>query len=883
MIVGLAFGNAEGCASTQVGGDSVEPDVTVPSRAEPSQVDPHAGEPRDDGVALEQTPADPPRPPAWSPPPEPLLDGVRGAAQLLARGEAQAALDRLAALDKLDTRPGEAALEPESPEWFQAGAIAGRAYAQLGQWEQAVLALEPRAASKLLAEHVPIDLFGYELARARIAWARALDPSTADLQLRKAADELSKLVRTKPDRIHAAMRVARVQALAHVHGSDAKSSKAAAKRAEQELDKLIVAFPNHPDVGEWMLQRALAKQRAGAGKDALVALRQVAIDRAGEPEATQAWQAYEQLAGELGQAAKPLTTEESLAAGLAARTLRRHERSIALLEPIWSDAEQPTHRHREAGHSLAWSYYKAREFDACADVLGQLYADVPSGDTRTELVRCLDRAGRHDEAIDLWKAVYDGNHGAYGATALWNAITLAIDGGRYQRASELLGEFETRYKSHGSERRWLHAYLPMRLGQYEQARTAFEQLLERGQSGNRERAITYFLGKLELRSDNREIRLRGVHRLQALVSAGDARIGATGVIGGHPIYYGLLARARLLEAGADPGPLPQLPTLDWEERTIGYAETLAVLDEMAREHGAAFSSLVRAQQLFAAGWREEASREVRVAADEFINGRSVYEGGDMPGTRSEALVAGLAWAPEWKHPSALPSRDARKAMRDAETREHLRDDFMRLTWGMQEPYRFAKLTSSEFPFLTRWHLRAFREPIERHAWAREVDPHHLWALMYTESRFRRHVVSHVGARGALQIMPATGRQLAEGLGELPPGGRFDPDTLFDIETNSRLATAYIAELLHKFHGQATFAYASYNGGPSNVARWLISKSLGPTGVQLDEYIEEIPFDETANYARRVMEVHATYTLMYTGKLPVWRNDVDPVCEDNIDY
>jgi soluble lytic murein transglycosylase-like protein len=191
------------------------------------------------------------------------------------------------------------------------------------------------------------------------------------------------------------------------------------------------------------------------------------------------------------------------------------------------------------------------------------------------------------------------------------------------------------------------------------------------------------------------------------------------------------------------------------------------------------------------------------------------------------------------------------------------------------------LTGNELPYRTRWHLRAFREPIERHAWAREVDPHHLWALMYTESRFRRHVVSHVGARGALQIMPWTGRQLSEDLGEIERGDRFDQDILFLIEDNSRLAVAYIDALLEKFHGQPAFAYASYNGGPNNVARWLAAKSRD--GVELDEFIEEIPFEETANYARRVLEVHATYDLIYEGKLPVWSNVVDPVFEDNVDY
>jgi soluble lytic murein transglycosylase-like protein len=377
--------------------------------------------------------------------------------------------------------------------------------------------------------------------------------------------------------------------------------------------------------------------------------------------------------------------------------------------------------------------------------------------------------------------------------------------------------------------------------------------------------------------------LQGVRRLQDLAGQADVELQSRGVGGGFVLYYGLLARERLREAGEDPGPLPELAAIEWEERWIGHADQLELLRTASRDHGDAFSSLVRAEQLFAIGWHEPASRELRVASDEFVNARSTWEGSEMPGGRSESLRAGLAWAPEWDSVRASASRVARKRMRDETQRAALRELFMQLTWATPDPYPFAKLTASDYPYRTRWHLRAYREPIERHAWAREVDPHHLWALMYTESRFRRHVVSHVGARGALQIMPWTGRQLVERLGELEPGGRFDPDVLFEIETNSRLAAYYIDELMTKFHGQAVFAYASYNGGPSNVARWLAGKSQGPNGIGLDEFVEEIPFSETANYARRVMEVHATYELMYRGKLPAWPNTVDPVFEDNISF
>jgi soluble lytic murein transglycosylase len=107
--------------------------------------------------------------------------------------------------------------------------------------------------------------------------------------------------------------------------------------------------------------------------------------------------------------------------------------------------------------------------------------------------------------------------------------------------------------------------------------------------------------------------------------------------------------------------------------------------------------------------------------------------------------------------------------------------------------------------------------------------------------------------------------------------------LYDIDVNAHLAGYYVAELLHKFHGQAPMAYASYNGGPSNVGRWLRAKSQQGAPLELDAFIEEIVFDETYRYTKRVVETSAVYAVLYEGRLPRWSNAVDPVVEDNIAF
>jgi soluble lytic murein transglycosylase-like protein len=254
------------------------------------------------------------------------------------------------------------------------------------------------------------------------------------------------------------------------------------------------------------------------------------------------------------------------------------------------------------------------------------------------------------------------------------------------------------------------------------------------------------------------------------------------------------------------------------------------------------------------------------------------------GPRSEDLVAGLGWKAEWDYPRARSTAAGRRTLREPEPAEALRQGLRALSHDLGEPHAWAKLSErSDGSSRARWHPRAFRASVEREARLRGIEPVHMWSLMYTESRFRRHVVSPVGARGALQIMPWTGYQLAQRLGELPADDRFDPDVLYDIDVNAHLAGYYVAELLHKFHGQAPMAYASYNGGPSNVGRWLRAKSQQGAPLELDAFIEEIVFDETYRYTKRVVETSAVYAVLYEGRLPRWSNAVDPVVEDNIAF
>lgn len=133
----------------------------------------------------------------------------------------------------------------------------------------------------------------------------------------------------------------------------------------------------------------------------------------------------------------------------------------------------------------------------------------------------------------------------------------------------------------------------------------------------------------------------------------------------------------------------------------------------------------------------------------------------------------------------------------------------------------------------------------------------LLALIRQESEFRVDAISRSGARGLMQLMPATARRMSNALG-LPHSTR---RLTADADHNIRLGSEYLARMLERFDGSYIMAVASYNAGPSNVAKWVEQwgDPRGP-GVDPIDWIESMPFYETRNYVQRVLENTQVYRL-----------------------
>lgn len=143
----------------------------------------------------------------------------------------------------------------------------------------------------------------------------------------------------------------------------------------------------------------------------------------------------------------------------------------------------------------------------------------------------------------------------------------------------------------------------------------------------------------------------------------------------------------------------------------------------------------------------------------------------------------------------------------------------------------------------------------------------LFAIARQESAFAENARSSAGARGLMQLMPATARQTAKKVGLKPAN-----NSLYDPEYNIQLGASYLSSLYGRFNNNRALATAAYNAGPHRVTRWIKSSA----GLPIDVWIETIPYDETRRYVKNVLAFDAIYQHKLGEKTPVLLRNFEKV-------
>ena len=150
---------------------------------------------------------------------------------------------------------------------------------------------------------------------------------------------------------------------------------------------------------------------------------------------------------------------------------------------------------------------------------------------------------------------------------------------------------------------------------------------------------------------------------------------------------------------------------------------------------------------------------------------------------------------------------------------------------------------------------AFADAINAAAEANQLDSTLLFALARQESAFDASATSPAGARGLMQVMPATAKSTARKY-KIPYRKSAE---LYNPETNIAIASRYYKELLKRFYGSRILASAAYNAGPTRVNQWL-NKTDGK--LPFDIWIEVIPYKETRAYVRNIL----MYSIIYSREM-----------------
>lgn len=491
----------------------------------------------------------------------------------------------------------------------------------------------------------------------------------------------------------------------------------------------------------------------------------------------------------------------------------------------------------------------------------------------TTLATTAARAGNSQLAVGSYYAAYKlSPRATLGRQALYQSAFLSYQFQDYDGASRRFQEFMKAYPTSGlaKDARWHLAWVRYLRGDYEGAYKAFADLKTVPKKGRAKPAgtdrIAYWMAMSQFRQGKyAEARAS----FQTLVKEGGQG------------YYALASKQRLGKI-EDLLPKPVRPVLTEENKRLTRFSATELMQPADSFEGPQWANLIEesreseseenlllnplsSQSELAAepGEGEGSSEPVHLSSDD--------AGGELKSSFSnpvlvkrferarDLILLGLNdWA-KW---------DLYEIERRTNNKEYLKtlmDEYA----AIEQFHRSASIAQNAFASLRSqygiggirsiWehaYPQAYRNQVLRWSGEYQVSSELVWGIMKAESSYKRDVVSPVGAVGLMQIMPNTGQKLSDILKEKG----FTTQRLYEPEVSIRLGTKYLQRLMRQFDQNYALVAAGYNAGPHRVRGWLASFGQ----LELDEFIEHIPFLETRNYVKKVLSNAYVYNQIYGG-------------------
>lgn len=155
--------------------------------------------------------------------------------------------------------------------------------------------------------------------------------------------------------------------------------------------------------------------------------------------------------------------------------------------------------------------------------------------------------------------------------------------------------------------------------------------------------------------------------------------------------------------------------------------------------------------------------------------------------------------------------------------------------------------------LKRIYPKTYSEYVYKYSEENYIDPLLTFAIIKTESNFKKNAVSSSGAIGLMQLMHTTAKETANEIGN----EIIVKEELYNAEKNIMIGTKYYSNLLKKYNNFQV-ALAAYNAGIGNVDNWIKEGIIKEDGSD----IENIPYKETNNYVRKITRDYKIYQKIY---------------------
>lgn len=668
------------------------------------------------------------------------------------------------------------------------------------------------------------------------------------------------------------------------------------KEAEQENLKVLDLSPNFQLRQEALLRLARLRLKEGSSVAALRMFRQLEKRARGTP-------GYPEVLIELARAERKFGTRSSFCRW-ALRLYENHPMFEAVdgwgpdLSQNMIDGEKTGCRNsaddfRDRVRSLLWhgeedkaraevmevATVMAKEQRGAADEMRAWYLlQTGAPDEGYEILKALisarkenvpflrilasaaARAGDGGAAVAAYHRIWELQpRSDNGRKALYQSAVLSYQFQDYDGAGRRFREFIEKYPRSGLSRdaRWNLAWIAYLKGDYAGARERLTVLLKERKASGRERN-QYWMAMSYLREGKNE-----EARPLFAELAKDA----------DTAYYGQAARQRLARM-----PMPAAPEAPviavYGPRALGPARWTESLWPSESVPTRGFESFIQPEEteseetLAAESEADSPEGEVEATTDMVAEtGRSDV---DIPSPFKAPKISRRFERAMILSKTGFPDR-ARWELYEIEQRTRSRDEQQRLIQAYEEAgqwqrssyiaqVNFASMRAQGIekarPLWESAYPRAFADEVAPAAKSQRLPPEFVWAIMRTESRYRREAVSPVGALGLMQIMPGTGRRLAS----LQQDRNYATAKLLEPNTAVPYGAYYLRRLMNEFGDQIPLSAAAYNAGPHRVHGWL----LGFGHLDLDEFIEHIPFIETRDYVRKVVAASMSYSAIYGG-------------------